>query len=135
MKKRRKAWKSGTGDNFYIDPSAGAYASAKAIMNLTNSENTYLRRPWKAIFHETFIWFLRFFPLALMSFYLFIIPLVPAWVMMLYKYFYVFLSKLKKFGISKIKYGIFSAVVIVLEVVASHFIRELLFMAYKLIFN
>ena len=51
-----------------------------------------------------------------MSFYLFIIPLVPAWVMMLYKYFYVFLSKLKKFGISKIKYGIFSAVVIALEI-------------------
>ena len=75
------------------------------------------------------------FPLALMSFHLFIIPLVPAWIMMIYKYFYVFLNKLGRFGISKLKYGIFSTIVIAGEIIASHFIRQLLLYAYKAIFN
>lgn len=135
MKKRKKAWKSGSGGDFYISPSADAYATAKEVMNLSKAENLYLCRPWKAIFHEAFMWFLRFFPLTMMSFYIFIIPLIPEWVMMLYRYFYIFLNKLERFGISKIKFGIFSAIVIILEITASHFIRELLFMAYKLIFN
>ena len=55
--------------------------------------------------------------------------------MMIYKYFYVFLNKLGRFGISKLKYGIFSAIVIAGEIVASHFIRQLLLYAYKAIFN
>ena len=104
-------------------------------MRSANAERMYLCRPWRAIFAETFLWFLRFFPLALMSFHLFIIPLVPAWIMMIYKYFYVFLNKLDRFGISKLKYGIFSTIVIAGEIIASHFIRQLLLYAYKAIFN
>ena len=69
-----------------------------------------------------------------MSFHLFIIQLVPAWIMMIYKYFYVFLNKLDRFGISKLKYGIFSTIVIAGEIIASHFIRQLLLYAYKAIF-
>lgn len=135
MKRRRHSrWQMPEG-NSYVDPRGDAYSAAKEAMRSANAERMYLCRPWRAIFAETLLWLLRFFPLALMSFHLFIIPLVPAWIMMIYKYFYVFLNKLDRFGISKLKYGIFSAIVIAGEIVASHFIRQLLLYAYKAIFN
>ena len=134
MKRRkRNRWQMSEG-NSCVDPRGDAYSAAREAMRSANAERMYLCRPWKAIFAETLLWLLRFFLLALMSFHLFIIPLVPAWIMMVYKYFYVFLNKLGRFGISKVKYGIFSATVIAGEIVASHFIRQLLLYTYKAIF-
>lgn len=134
MKRRkRNRWQMPEG-NSYVDPMGDAYSAAREAMRSANAERMYLCRPWKAIFAETLLGLLRFFLLALMSFHLFIIPLVPAWIMMVYKYFYVFLNKLGRFGISKVKYGIFSATVIAGEIVASHFIRQLLLYTYKAIF-
>ena len=134
MKRRkRNRWQMPEG-NSYVDPMGDAYSAAREAMRSANAERMYLCRPWKAIFAETLLWLLRFFLLALMSFHLFIIQLVPAWIMMVYKYFYVFLNKLGRFGISKVKYGIFSATVIAGEIVASHFIRQLLLYTYKAIF-
>ena len=108
-----------------------AYAVAREAIKTASAERMYLHRPWRLVFAETGKWFLKFLPLALLSFNILLIPLVPCWIIMLYNYFYVYFNKLNNFGISKIKFGIFSAFVIIAELIASHFIRLLAVYVYR----
>ena len=65
MKRRRHSrWQMPEG-NSYVDPSGDAYSAAKEAMRSANAERMYLCRPWRAIFAETFLWFLRFSRLRL----------------------------------------------------------------------
>ena len=111
-----------------------ATLTAKDLVFSENSEISYLVKPWDAIFKIAFLWFLRFFAVAMLSFHILIVGLIPIWVIFIYNFFYVFFKRLKKFNISRIKFGIFSAFVIISEIVASHFLREIIMMIYKSIF-
>lgn len=138
-KHSERSWKKARKSNrsIVLVPSTSlstATLTAKDLVFSENSEISYLVKPWGAIFKIAFLWFLRFFAVAMLSFHILIVGLIPIWVIFIYNFFYVFFKRLKKFNISRIKFGIFSAFVIISEIVASHFLREIIMMIYKSIF-
>ena len=137
-KRTDNSWrKARNKDGIIAIPKNSRSTAAMTVKELLASEQmeiSYLKKPWTAIFKAAFLWYLRFFALALLSFHLLIVGLVPIWIIFIYQFFYVFLKRLEKFGISKLKFGAFGVFVIVMEIVASHFIRELILLLYKMIF-
>lgn len=111
-----------------------AYGDAGEVMLAVTADKFYINKPWSAIFGEAAFHFLLFFIISMISFHILLVPAVPLWVIEGYRFFYVFFKKLERFNISKIKFAVFGAAVILTELVAAHFLRELIYYVYKVIF-
>lgn len=137
-KRTERSWeKARNSRRFRLIPkrlgSGVAYPDAKEAMTLLNGEKLWIIKPWRAIFGEAAFHFLMFFIISMMSFHIFLVPAVPLWVIEGYRFFYIFLKKLERFNISKVKFSIFGISIILIEIVASIFLRELIYYIFKVI--
>lgn len=105
----------------------GSSNDAAMLSQIAGMDSYYINKPKRLIILSLFRFYGYFFICSLLSFHILIVPMVPVWVYLLYK-FYIALKCLEKFNVSKQKVVVYSFVVIAFEIISSVYIRKVIWL-------